>query len=213
LFAIDRENGIRVPPEGVTIGNNEALFESFQQFVEISQTRNWSKEDITELWNSFAGSPEFAELKPQKQFKNRQYGLEKIWAAIQRLLEPEHAPDALPTPANALDSPTKRPPNAQSENPTKTMKPKKTSKPKASKPRKTATKAEKKPKAPRQHTKRDEVVRLISRANGATQAEIMEKMGWQPHTVRGFISTLGSKFGIKVTSTKTENKGLIYKVA
>jgi len=28
---------------------------------------------------------------------------------------------------------------------------------------------------------------MLQRKNGATLAEIMEKMGWQRHTVRGFM--------------------------
>ena len=32
----------------------------------------------------------------------------------------------------------------------------------------------------------------------------MKTTGWQKHTVRGFISILGSKGGVKVTSTRRE---------
>jgi Protein of unknown function (DUF3489) len=227
VFAIDRDNGIRFVPESTTLATGESEFSSLNDLTAISQSRNWSKEDVTEVWNSFAGTPEFADLKSQKQFKNRGYGLQKIWDAIQRLAEPEHEPlrygfpsgFRLNTAIGKLDyrqSPPRTTPeeSTKSENPAPVKtKPKKTPKPKASTPRKTVTKAEKTPKAVRAHTKRDEVVRLISRANGATQSEIMEKMGWQVHTVRGFISTLGSKHGIKVISVKTENKGLVYSVA
>jgi transcription initiation factor IIE alpha subunit len=48
---------------------------------------------------------------------------------------------------------------------------------------------------------------MIQRKGGATQDEIMETTGWQKHTVRGFISILGSKGGIKVTSTRRESDG------
>lgn len=36
---------------------------------------------------------------------------------------------------------------------------------------------------------------MMKRAKGATLAEIMEITGWQAHTVRGFVSILGSKGG------------------
>jgi hypothetical protein len=39
------------------------------------------------------------------------------------------------------------------------------------------------------------VVALLERAGGATLDEIMVATTWQKHSVRGFISTLGSKHG------------------
>jgi hypothetical protein len=33
---------------------------------------------------------------------------------------------------------------------------------------------------------------MMRRAKGVTLAEIMKITGWQPHTVRGFVSILGS---------------------
>ena len=35
----------------------------------------------------------------------------------------------------------------------------------------------------------------------------MEATGWQKHTVRGFISILGSEGAMKVTSTRRESDG------
>jgi len=43
-------------------------------------------------------------------------------------------------------------------------------------------------------------------------AEIMKATGWQPHTVRGFISTLGSKGGEKIESSKNAAGGRTYKI-
>lgn len=59
-------------------------------------------------------------------------------------------------------------------------------------------------------SKTEKLVTLISRPNGATQDELMRRLGWQRHTVRGFVSTVGSRFGLKIVSTKTEN-GLVYR--
>jgi len=42
---------------------------------------------------------------------------------------------------------------------------------------------------------------MMKRAKGATLAETIEATGWQAHTVRGFVSILGSKGGEKVPST------------
>jgi hypothetical protein len=61
-------------------------------------------------------------------------------------------------------------------------------------------------------TKKDQVLAMISRKNGATLAEIMTATGWQKHTVRGFISIVG-KAGTKIDSSKTEAGARTYKAA
>ena len=48
---------------------------------------------------------------------------------------------------------------------------------------------------PRRESKGSQIIELISRPNGATLPEIMTATGWLPHSVRGFISTAGSKKG------------------
>jgi hypothetical protein len=40
----------------------------------------------------------------------------------------------------------------------------------------------------------------------------MEATSWQAHSVRGFISTLGKKMGLKVTSTKRVDGARVYSV-
>jgi hypothetical protein len=61
-------------------------------------------------------------------------------------------------------------------------------------------------------TKRAEVIRLLGREHGVKSSEIMDAMGWQAHTVRGFISVLGSKGGLKIESTKNDAKERIYRL-
>jgi Protein of unknown function (DUF3489) len=51
-----------------------------------------------------------------------------------------------------------------------------------------------KPKSDRAN-KKAEVIALMKRTKGATMAEIMAATKWQAHTVRGFVSILGSKGG------------------
>ena len=46
------------------------------------------------------------------------------------------------------------------------------------------------------------VIAMMKRAKGATLPEIMQATSWQAHTVRGFISILGSKGGHKIQSTR-----------
>ena len=64
-------------------------------------------------------------------------------------------------------------------------------------PKKPASKS----KAARTNT-RAEVIAMMNRAKSATLAEIMKATGWQPHTVRGCVSILGSKGGEKIESSK-----------
>jgi hypothetical protein len=45
-----------------------------------------------------------------------------------------------------------------------------------------------------------------------TLAEIMEATGWQKHTVRGFVSILGSKGGEKIESLKNADDERTYKI-
>ena len=58
---------------------------------------------------------------------------------------------------------------------------------------------------PREFSKKAIVRDLLNRTGGTTLQEIMEKTGWQKHTVRGFISTLTKKTGIAISSTRRES--------
>ena len=85
---------------------------------------------------------------------------------------------------------------------------------KKAKPAKKAGRAKKaaaKPKADRTN-KKAEVIAMMKRAKGATLAEIVKNTGWQPHTVRGFVSILGSKGGEKIESSKNAAGERTYKI-
>ena len=75
-----------------------------------------------------------------------------------------------------------------------------------------AKKPASKPKADRTN-KKAEVIALMKRAKGAALAEIMEVTKWQAHTVRGFVSILGSKEGKQIESFKTADGERTYKIA
>jgi hypothetical protein len=65
----------------------------------------------------------------------------------------------------------------------------------------------------REGSKKAGVLDLMRRSQGASLAEIMELTGWQPHTVRGFVSgTLVKKLGLKVESFRTEEKERTYRI-
>jgi Protein of unknown function (DUF3489) len=63
---------------------------------------------------------------------------------------------------------------------------------------------------PREGSKKAEIIALMQRANGASLPEIQELAGWQKHTVRGFISILGSKGGLKIESEKNSAGVRVY---
>ncbi len=72
----------------------------------------------------------------------------------------------------------------------------------------------KKANTPRAESKTAKVLEMIGGAKGATLAEIMKATGWQPHSVRGFISgALGKKMGLTVESTKNPTGERVYRLA
>ena len=96
--------------------------------------------------------------------------------------------------------------------------------PAKAKPGQNATPAKKAPKAkkaarteeaagPREGSKTAQVVAMLQRKNGATLEEIMDKMGWQKHTVRGFMAGAMKKAGYTVESFKSEKGERTYRIS
>jgi len=65
---------------------------------------------------------------------------------------------------------------------------------------------------PREGSKTAQVVAMLQRKGGATLEEIMEKMGWQKHTVRGFMAGAMKKAGYTVESFKSEAGARSYRI-
>lgn len=94
--------------------------------------------------------------------------------------------------------------------------------PKKGKPGKKATPAKKAPTARKSAKKADSaregskaatILELLKRPGGATSKELMKATGWQPHSVRGFLSgTIRKKMGLDVVSTKGENGERSYSI-
>jgi hypothetical protein len=83
---------------------------------------------------------------------------------------------------------------------------------KASQPRK-APKGQKKAAGARDGSKTAKVLELLKRPGGVTAKELMKATGWQPHSVRGFLSgTIGKKMGLTVTSAKGEDGERAYSI-
>ena len=65
----------------------------------------------------------------------------------------------------------------------------------------------------REGSKTAQVVAMLQRKGGATLVEIMEKMGWQRHTVRGFMAGAMKKAGYTVESFKPEGGERTYRLS
>ena len=65
----------------------------------------------------------------------------------------------------------------------------------------------------RDGSKTAKVLDLLKRHEGASMKELLKSTGWQPHSVRGFLSgTIRKKMGMTVTSTKTEDGERTYSI-
>jgi hypothetical protein len=57
------------------------------------------------------------------------------------------------------------------------------------------------------------ILELLQRPGGATAQELQKANGWQPHSIRGFLSAVvGKKMGLTVVSTKGEDGERSYSV-
>jgi hypothetical protein len=62
-------------------------------------------------------------------------------------------------------------------------------------------------------SKTGQVLDLLKRPGGATLQELMAATGWQPHSVRGFLSgTVRKKMGLAVNSSKGQDGDRTYSV-
>jgi hypothetical protein len=89
---------------------------------------------------------------------------------------------------------------------------------------KTASPAKKKPKArtkakavqpegAREGSKTAKILDLLKRQGGVTAKELIKATGWQPHSVRGFLSgTVNKKMGLTLTSVKSQDGERSYSV-
>ena len=72
--------------------------------------------------------------------------------------------------------------------------------------------AKPKPK-PRAGTKQARLIEMLKAPNGATIAEIVTTLDWQPHSVRGAMSgALKKRQGLSIVSAKIEERGRVYKI-
>ena len=152
----------------------------------------------------------FGDLKPVKKFTDRKSAVARIWQAVQRLAaapDPANAAPQAPPVAPATPKPTKDTTRAKRA-------PKAAQGAKEASPRKKATEGAAKKEAgeARDGSKKALVLAMLQRKNGATLSEIMDKMGWQKHTVRGFMAGAMKKAGYTVESFKSDKGERTYRI-
>jgi hypothetical protein len=214
-YSIDTDNNLAVHPDkDAAIKEAGAAGAAFATETELSEaTALWAASRLVDVWNGFAGAPPFAELKEVKRFTDRKSAVTRIWNAAQRLgaaLEEEMriAEQDMLRAQQAMLSATKA---AKPAKVARTAAPKASAKPKATKDA-TSTDGAPAPKQ-REGTRKATVIALLERAGGATLEDLMAATSWQKHSVRGFISTLASKHGYTVSSTRREtDKARLYSI-
>lgn len=168
-------------------------FGSEQQLMKLADSRALTRMDLEVVWNRMAGREPFEKLKKVKKFRHRQYAVHQLWKAFQ-VLVPKAKKQRGTDITDLFEGKGYK---------LVTIKPAKAAKLQA----KRTANGDFKP-----GTKVALILSLMRRKGGVALEELMEKLEWQRHTVRGFVSTLGSKHGIKIDSTK-ETRGRVYRTA
>jgi len=184
-FTIDAENNISAFPNATDAAECDPDIPQFDSQVTLAKlSADWPMSRFVEIWNSIPGNTEVRKLGDRKK------AVARIWKAIQPLAGGK--------------------PEANPKNEAKSAKPAK--KAKAAKKATPAKKTARKAKTDRANKKAD-VIAMMQRAKGATLDEIMKATDWQRHTVRGFVSILGSKGGLKIESSNNAAGERTYKIS
>lgn len=204
-FTIDQGNAV-----GAFASAEEAAaatatpFDTFSTEQELAElAAQWPAERLVAILNSLGE-------KPVNGFTRPQVAASRIWKGIQSLAAPEP-----PQPEHA----TKPKAGKKAKGGARVAKgaPAKTKATKKATPAKAAPKAKKASQAPETSAPRDgskmaQVIEMMQRKNGATISQIMERMVWLRHTVRGFMAGAMKKAGYEVESFKPEGGERSYRL-
>jgi hypothetical protein len=204
-FTIDHENNIGAfATAEEAAAATAAPFDTFASQKELAElAAAWPAERLVAVWNSLPG------VEPVESFKSAKTAASRIWGRIQGLGEPAQ-PEGEPAKPKAhkkakggaqaaKGAPAKRKPTQTASH------------------AKSAPKAKKAAKAqesagPREGSKTAQVIAMLQRKNGATLAEIMDKLSWQKHSVRGFMAGAMKKAGYAVESFKSDRGERTYRL-
>jgi len=206
-FTIDKENNMTVfaSPEEAAAAT-ATPFDSFTSEQELAElTTGWPADRLLAIWNSLPG------ITPVKKFKDRKTAISRIWSRIQTLGESEE-PKPESTAKPKAERKTKGGARAAKGAPAKGKASKKATAAKGAPKGKKAAKAQEAAAGPREGSKMSQVIALMQRKGGVTISEVMEKMRWQKHTVRGFVAGALKKAGYTVESFKPEGGERSYRL-
>jgi hypothetical protein len=200
IFTIDAENNITAFANAEeAVAATSTPFESFASEKELAALAGtWPAGRLTAIWNSLPG------VKEIQEFRSAKAGAARIWQRIQKLGD-----------ATEIEQKPKGPKKAAGSAKTAKGARAKGRAVKQATGAKKAHKTERSAKSTgglREGSKTAEVVALLQRKNGATITEIMEKMGWQKHTVRGFMAGAMKKAAYEVESFKLEGGERTYRI-
>jgi len=205
-FTIDNENNITAFGSAEeAAATTTTPFDTFASQKELGElAAAWPAERLVAIWNSLAG------VVAVESFKSPRTAANRIWTRIQSLGEAAK-PAAQPAKPRA-ERKAKVGAQAAKGAPAKAEASKKATATKNAPNAKKATKQQD-GAAPRQGSKAATVVAMLLRKNGASLNEIAQKMGWQRHTVRGFIAGGLKKAGYVVESFKPEGGEGSYRIS
>ena len=204
-FTIDSENNITAFGSAEeAAATTTTPFDTFASRKELAElAAGWSAERLVAIWNSLAG------VVAVESFKSSKTAVSRIWTRIQSLGEA-----AKPKAAAAKPKAGKKAmggAQAAKGVPAKAKATKKATPAKSAPKGKNAAKAPE-PAGPREGSKTAQVVAMLQRKGGATLPELMSKMGWQKHTVRGFMAGAMKKAGYTIESFKPEGGERTYRI-
>jgi len=199
VFTIEQEtNNIIVH---ATLQNAEAVAnaERFRNEAGLAKlAAEWPATRLVETWNSLPG------VSPVKKFTSRNVAVSRIWKAIQGLEQPNIEESSQQPEIELAAQESQQDADVAPHTPASKKKPAGLRK---------APTAAPKAQGSRQRSKTATVLELLKRKDGVTSKELIVATGWQPHSVRGFLSgTIGKKMGLIVRSTKGENGERTYSI-
>jgi hypothetical protein len=140
-------------------------------------TKDWPTPRLIEVWNKLPN------VTPITKFTDRKTAIRRIWTAFENI-----------EPSGDRESPvkTKAAPQQKSAGKTKAV---------------AKAKPAAKPKSATAQTKTDQVIAALREPAGVTLKQLVAITGWQPHSVRGFLSAHVSKrMGLRVKSLKRDGE-------
>jgi hypothetical protein len=197
IFSIDEHNNITAfASQAEAAAATPTPGDTFSSARELAERlANWPEERLAAICNSLPG------VTPVKSCKSPQAAANRIWKRIQGLgtAQPKAAQKARAGAQSAKAARTGGKATHQATTAKKAPQSRKAAKSQAA-------------AGPRPGSKTAQVIVLLRRKGGATISEIMQTMGWQRHTVRGFMAGAMRKAGYRVESFKPEGGERTYRL-